>query len=44
MWILNNVFHIKTQTTSKEIEDNEKYANVYEEIDSINFNAIFSNK
>ena len=44
IWILNNVFHIQTQTTTKEITDNQKYANVYEEIDSINFNAIFSNK
>ena len=44
MWILNNVFHIQTQTTQKEVEDNTKYALDYENIDDINFNAIFSNK
>lgn len=44
LWILNNVFHIQTQTTQKEVEDNQKYAVEYERIDSINFNSIFSNK
>jgi len=43
-YILNNVFKIKTQTTEKEINDNSKYAQAYENIDNINFNAIFSNK
>jgi len=43
-YILNNIFKIKTQTTDKEIDDNSKYAKNYENIDSINFNAIFSNK
>lgn len=44
LWILQNVFKINTQTTQKEMEDNEKYAIEYEKINSINFNAIFSNK
>ena len=44
LWILQNVFKIQTQTTQKEMQDNEKYAVQYEAIDSINFNAIFSNK
>ena len=44
MWILTNVFKVQTQTTQKEIEENSKYARIYERIDSINFNAIFSNK
>ena len=44
LWILQNVFKINTQTTQKEMQDNEKYAEEYEAIDSINFNAIFSNK
>lgn len=44
MWILTNVFKIQTQTTQKEIEENSKYARLYESIDDINFNAIFSNK
>ena len=44
LWILQNVFKINTQTTQKEMQDNEKYAVQYEAIDSINFNAIFSNK
>ena len=43
MWILN-LFGIRTQTTQKEMQDNEKYAIEYESIDNINFNAIFSNK
>ena len=44
MWILTNVFHISTQTTQKEIDDNSIYARIYEQIDNINFSAIFSNK
>ena len=44
LWILNNVFHISTETTQKEVEDNQKYAAEYERIDDINFNSIFSNK
>ena len=43
-YILTNVFKINTQTTDKEIDDNSKYARIYENIDNINFNAIFSNK
>lgn len=43
-YILNNIFKINTQTTKKEIDDNSKYAQIYEQIDNINFNAIFSNK
>lgn len=44
LWILQNIFRVNTQTTEKEVEDNQKYAVEYERIDSINFNAIFSNK
>lgn len=44
LWILNNVFHIQTETKQKEIEDNQKYENDYERIDEINFSAIFGNK
>ncbi len=44
MWILANVFKVQTQTTQKEIDANSKYAKLYESIDGINFNAIFSNK
>ena len=43
-YILNNIFKINTQTTDKEINDNSKYAKIYENIDDINFGAIFSNK
>lgn len=43
MWIFN-IFGIQTQTTQKEVEDNQKYAVEYERIDEINFNSIFSNK
>lgn len=44
MWVLTKVFKIQTDTTQKEIEANQKYAKEYQDIDSINFNAIFSNK
>ena len=44
IWILANVFKIKTETTEMELESNKKYAIDYESIDCINFNAIFSNK
>ena len=44
MWILQNIFKIPTQTTQKEINDNQNYASEYEAIDDINFNSIFSNK
>ena len=44
IWILNNVFRVQTETKTKELEDNLKYAYEYERIDDINFNAIFSNK
>lgn len=43
-YILNNIFKINTQTTKKEIDDNSKYAKLYESINDINFGAIFSNK
>lgn len=43
-YILNNIFKINTQTTEKEIDDNSKYAQIYEGIDDINFTSIFSNK
>jgi A118 family predicted phage portal protein len=44
LWILNNIFHIQTETKQKDIEDNSKYARNYEAIDDINFTAIFANK
>lgn len=44
LWILQNVFKVNTQTTQKEVDDNQKYAAEYERIDEINFNSIFSNK
>lgn len=44
LWILQNVFKVNTETTQKEVEDNQKYASEYEKIDDINFNSIFSNK
>lgn len=43
-WILTNIFRIKTETSSKEIQENQKYAVDYQDISDINFNAIFSNK
>lgn len=43
-YVLSFLFKTNTQTTSKEIDDNSKYAKLYESIDDINFNAIFSNK
>ena len=44
LYILNNIFKIKTQTTEKEIYNNVKYARDYENNIDINFNSIFSNK
>jgi A118 family predicted phage portal protein len=43
-YVLSFLFKTNTQTTKKEIDDNSKYAKLYESIDDINFNAIFSNK
>lgn len=43
MWIFR-LFNIQSQTTQKEVDDNQKYAVEYERIDEINFNSIFSNK
>ena len=43
-YVLNFLFKTNTQTTNKEINDNSKYAQLYESIDDINFGAIFSNK
>ena len=43
-YILTNVFKIKTETTNKEVDDNDKYAKLYESIDNINFASIFANK
>lgn len=43
MWIFR-LFNVHSQTTQKEVEDNQKYAVEYERIDDINFNSIFSNK
>ena len=44
LWIVNNLFKKKTQTTQKEVEENSKYAKMYEAIDNMNITAIFSNK
>lgn len=44
IWILTNVFKVKTETKTKDIEENQKYAVEYERIDGINFSSIFSNK
>ena len=43
-YVLNFLFKTNTQTTKKEIDDNSKYAKLYESIDDINFAAIFANK
>ena len=44
LYILNNIFKTKTETTNQELDDNSKYAKIYQNIDNINFDAIFSNK
>lgn len=43
-YVLSFLFKTNTQTTKKEIDNNSKYAQLYESIDDINFGAIFSNK
>ena len=44
IWILQNVFKVKTEATDKDIDENQRYAGEYQDIQNINFNAIFSNK
>lgn len=44
IWILTNVFKVKTETTAEEVSINEDFAKEYQQINEINFNAIFSNK
>lgn len=44
LWIVQTLFKRPTQTTSKEIQDDTKYAYIYEQIDNINFTSIFANK
>lgn len=44
LWIVQNLFKRTSETTEKELQDNSKYAKAYQNIDDINFNAIFSNK
>lgn len=44
LWIVQTLFKRKTEVTSKDIEDNTKYAVAYERIDNINFTSIFANK
>ena len=44
LWIVQNLFKRTTETTQKDIEENSKYAKIYESIDDINFTSIFSNK
>ena len=44
LWILRNVFKVKTETKQIEVEDNLKYAVDYESIVDVNFTSIFSNK
>lgn len=43
-YILNNIFKVNTNTTKKEIDDNSKFAQIYEGIDNINFTSVFANK
>ena len=43
-YILNNIFKINTETTQNEIKENSTYETLYQQIDNINFDAIFSNK
>ena len=43
-WILNKLFRVSTETRQKEVEDNAKYAVIYEGINDINFASIFANK
>ena len=43
-WILKNLFGVTTETNKKEMNDNERYAQEYREIEDINFTSIFANK
>lgn len=43
-WILKTLFGVTTETNCKEMNDNERYAQEYREIEDINFTSIFANK
>lgn len=43
-WILERLFHVSTEVTQKDVEDNTKYAAAYENIENINFTSVFANK
>ena len=43
-WILKTLFGVTTETNNKEMNDNERYAQEYREIEDINFTSIFANK
>lgn len=43
-WILTKVLGRKTEANDKEISDNERYAEMYRNIDDINFASIFAGK
>ena len=44
LWIVQTLFKRPSQTTSKEMQDDTKYAFLYEQIENINFTSIFANK
>lgn len=44
LWIVQNLFKRTTETTNKEVDENSKFAKLYESIDDLNLTSVFSNK
>lgn len=43
-WILSKLFGVSTETSNREMNNNDLYAEEYRAIDEINFTSIFANK
>ena len=44
LWIVQNLFKSTSETTNKEVDENSKYAKLYESIDDLNLASVFANK
>lgn len=44
LWIVQNLFKRASETTNKEVDENSKFAKIYQSIDDLNLTSVFSNK
>ena len=44
LWIVQNLFKRTSETTNKEVDENSKFAKIYQSIDDLNLTSVFSNK